>query len=270
MDSAVVGLQKKVLTQIYRTGTGSVSTVSTASGASASASNFYLPLANTLDINSFEIGDVVVASAADGGSLRSGSATVTGLDLNTGSLVTTTTWSTAITSLTTGDYIYRCSADASNGGAAQVLQGYLAWSPASTAALTVSFFSVTRSVNQGKLAGVFYDNSTTGSSYTEALLQTAKQVQSNGARKKLKLIIMHPDDRTVLESENSTKILYNKGGDSAMKAGDLQIGFGEAALMTSWGPVIIKTSIFAVAKLAMFVSPETWTYRKLRQTRYNR
>lgn len=104
---------------------------------------------------------MVVASAsnADGGTLRTGSATITGIDLNTGSLITTTTWSSAITSLGLGDYLYRTSADATNGGSAVVIQGFQAWAPASTASLTASFFGVTRSTYQSKLAGVFYDNS---------------------------------------------------------------------------------------------------------------
>ena len=142
MLAGIAGLNMKIATQIYRSGTGSVSQVN--SSAVVSSSTFYLPLANQQDINLFELGDLVAASAADGGALRTGSVTVTGIDLNTGSLIASGTWSSGITSLAAGDYLYRTSADSSNGGTAVVLQGFTAWCPATTLALTTSFFGVLR------------------------------------------------------------------------------------------------------------------------------
>ena len=253
MDLAVAALNQKVTTQLYRTGTGSITTVNaTATGGAAS---FYLPLANQTDVLLFEVGDVVVASTTDGGALIAGSVTVTGIDLGSGSLIATTTWSSAITSLTGGAYLYRTAADAANGSSNVCLAGYQAWCPATTVAQTTSFFGVTRSTYQAKLCGLFYDNtvSTAGDSIIEALVNGMSLFQAAGAKKKLDLIVLHPQEMRKVVNDASTKIVMNQDAQKEAK-----IGASKFSLLTDWGAVPIAQSIFQVPGYASCISSSTW------------
>ncbi len=262
-DLAIAALNNKIATQIYRTGTGSITQVGP--NANVSTSAFTLQLTNNMDVLLFEVGDVVVFSAStagtgDGGSLRTGTATVTGIDLTGGNLTCSTTWSSAITSLGVGDYIYRTAADASNNAApstanAVVLQGFQAWCPPSTASLTVSFFSVTRSSYQSKLAGLFYDNSTLQDSVAEALVNGVSLFQSAGARKKLRLIVLHPNEMKKLVNDTSNKVVV---GGQKISPDDTKVGLSNFSLLTDFGPVPIEQSIFAVPGFGFCISPETW------------
>ncbi len=262
-DLAIAALNQKIATQIYRTGTGSVSQVSPSALVSTSA--FTLQLLNNTDVLLFEVGDVVVASAStagtgDGGTLRTGTATVTGIDLAGGTLTCSTTWSSAITSLGLSDYLYRTAADATNNAApstanAVVLQGFQSWCPPSTAALTVSFFGVTRSTYQSKLAGIFYDNSTLQDSVAEALVNGTSLIQSAGARKNIDLIVLHPNEMKKLVNDTSNKVVV---GGNKIDPDKAKIGLSNFSLLTDFGPVPIEQSIFQVPGFASVISTKTW------------
>lgn len=255
MELAIAALNNKIATQAYRTGTGSITQVS--ASASVSTSAFVLQLQNNTDVLLFEVGDIVVfsASTADGGTLRTGTATITGIDLGSGTLTNSTTWSSSITSLGTGDYIYRCSGDASNNSTANVLQGFQAWCPASTASLTVSFFGVTRSSYQAKLAGLFYDNSSLQDSVAEALVNGMSLFQAAGARKKLDLIVLHPNEMKRLVNDTSTKVVV---GGAKIDPSSAKVGLSGFSLLTDFGPVPIEQSIFQVPGYASCISTSTW------------
>lgn len=258
MELAVAALNNKITTQLYRSGTGSITQVAPSGSTIVSDSSFKLGLLNNTDVLLFEVGDVVVFSAStagtgDGGTLRSGTMTVTGIDLAGGTLSGSTTWNSAITSLGNGDYIYRSSADASNGSTAVVLQGYQAWCPPSTASLTASFFGVTRSTYQAKLAGLFYDNSTLQDSVIEALVNAASLFQAAGARKNIDLIVLHPNEMKKLVNDASTKIVVNKEAQ-----GKAAIGMSNFSLLTDFGPIPIYQSIFQVPGYGMIASSKTW------------
>jgi hypothetical protein len=63
-DMAIAALNMRLAAAIYRTGTGSVSQVSPT--ANVSLASGYLKLLNQQDINMFEVGDSIAASATDG------------------------------------------------------------------------------------------------------------------------------------------------------------------------------------------------------------
>lgn len=260
MELAIAALNNKIAQQAYRTGTGSITQVSTSANTSATASGgtqFPLALANTTDVLMFEVGDVVVFSQTDGGALRTGTATITGINLTAGTISCSTTWSSAITSLSTGDYVYRCSADASAGSAANVLQGFQSWAPPSTTSITTgdSFFGVNRSTYTSKLAGLFYDNSTFQDSVAEALVNGMSLFQSAGARKKLDLIVLHPNEMKKLVNDTANKVVIGAKGIDPDKA---KVGLSDFSLLTDFGPVRIEQSIFQVPGFASCISTSTW------------
>lgn len=262
MDMAIAALNNKIATQVYRTGTGSVTQVNPAANVSATSSGgtqYPLQLLNSYDVLMFEVGDVVVFSAADGGALRTGTQTITGIDLSNGNLLAATVWSTAITGLAVTDYVYRCSADASNGSTAQVMAGFLAWCPASSTAITSgdSFFGVNRSSYKSKLAGLYYDNTTLQDSIAEALVNACSLLQAAGARDKFDTIILHPQEMKKLVNDTSSKVVIGNasGGIAPDKA---RIGLSNFSLLTDFGPVKIEQSIFAVPGIGFLASSSTW------------
>ena len=142
------------------------------------------------------------------GAIRSGTAFVIGVDLNTGSIILSATLggaagtpSSLLTSLTAGDFLYRSAQDAANGSTHQAIEGFQTWCPASTAA-PGTLFSVNRNIYPSKLAGIFYDNTVNNDTVTEALVNAASLVQANGAKAKLDLIVLHPRDMKELVNDN--------------------------------------------------------------------
>ena len=87
------------------------------------------------------------------------------------------------------------------------------------------------------------------------LVQAAQLVQSNGAKKKLKLIVVHPTDAAILINENSSKIFFPR---ASMKDGEFTLGASDMLLQTFYGPVPIKQSVFCPVHYACLISPESW------------
>jgi len=262
MELAIAALNNKIATQAYRTGTGSITQVAVGYNVSASVTSsggtqYPLGLLNTQDVLMFEVGDVVVFSQTDGGSLRTGTALITGIDLNQGTLLSTATWSSSITSLANTDYIYRTAADASAGSTAVVMQGFQSWCPPNNTTITSSdsFFGVNRSSYKAKLAGLFYDNTTNQDSVAEALVNACSLVQSAGAAKKLDLVVLHPQEMKKLVNDTSTKVVV---GSADVKLDKAKIGLSNFSLMTDWGAVPLAQSIFQVPGFASLISTSTW------------
>jgi hypothetical protein len=258
MDMAVAGLNMKICTQLYRNGTGSVAQVA----SDATVASTSLKLKNPEDIYLFEVGDTIAASATDGGALESGTVVVTGINQATQSLVAAGNWSTSIGTLAQSDFLYRAGGDdACNGGTHVVIEGFESWCPPSSAALTVSFFGVVRSTYQSKLAGLFYDNtlSTTSDPMAEAFVNFASQIQANGARKAnkslLDLVVVNPKEYRKITNAHSSKLMVLPSDGQQ----DAKIGASKFGLITDYGVIPIKQSIFAVAGHAYFISTSTWT-----------
>lgn len=262
MDLAIAALNNKIATQVYRSGTGSITQLNPAANVSASNSGgtqYPLQLLNSYDVLMFEVGDLIVFSAADGSALRTGAVTVTGIDLSNGNLLASTTWSTAVTGLAVTDFVYRCAGDASNGSTAQVMAGFLAWCPPSATSITSgdSFFGVNRSTYKSKLAGLYYDNTALQDSIAEALVNACSLLQAAGARDKFDTIILHPQEMKKLVNDTSSKVVVGNaaGGIAPDKA---KIGLSNFNLLTDFGPVKIEQSIFAVPGIGFLASSSTW------------
>jgi hypothetical protein len=175
MDAAAKALAHKVCTQLYRGGTGSVTTVA----SDATLASVYLKLANASDVQMFEVGDKLSFSQTDGGSLRSGTATITNIDATNGRLQFASYASGSVTGLAVGDYIYRSAGDAQDGGTKVAIDGYLSWVPATSTPQTATFHGLNRASYTSKLQGLFYDNSTLEDPIDQCLIKAASILQTN-------------------------------------------------------------------------------------------
>lgn len=108
-----------------------------------------LTLATTADAVKFKVGMEVVLSSADGtsGSVRAGSATITGINRSTGVLTTDSNWTTQITGATDADYIF---VEDTFGACAYGVQS---WCPLTAPAAT-AFFGVDRTQDIDALSGL--------------------------------------------------------------------------------------------------------------------
>ena len=148
IDGAVNSITRSLAISMYRNGSGSIGQNTTA------ATGTSIQLLQPEDVTNFEVGQELQFSTADGGgSVKSGTVSVVGLDRDTGILTVD-----ALTAIAGGagiaanDYIFQ------QGDYDSKIKGLSAWLPASTPSAT-PFFGVDRTSDATRLAGVRFDGS---------------------------------------------------------------------------------------------------------------
>jgi len=218
INSAIRAATRSIASALPRSGTGSIGVVgSVAAGV--------ITLATASDVVNFEVGMVLVASDAaggDGGTLQSGTGTITNVDRDAGTL----TYSGTLTGIGVGDFLY-VDGDAQNGSsaAAKKLRGLDAWFPSSAPGST-AFFGVDRSVDVTRLGGVRYDASSM--SIREGLISASARVQREGG--KTDVFWMNPEEWVKLDKEMEGQVRYD-----VVKSSNGKFGFRTIALATPRG-----------------------------------
>lgn len=246
MDRSIRALTHSMATKLFRSGHGSICTISSTATVASAA----LILNNASDAANWEVGDVVVASATDGSALRTGSATISAINRSTGTLTTAGgNWSTQITSLATGDMLYK-SGDASNTGATICVEGLRSFGPAATTALTAAYYNVTRSTDQSRLAFWFHDNTAAGNGdpIDECLVKAVSAVKANGGDPDA--IFLNPVKYRSLLNRMSTKItrVDQKKGE---------ISFGKIVLLTDDGEIAVYSDVHQDERYADILQLDT-------------
>ena len=175
IDNVRRSMMTQIAADLYGDGTGLRGQIS---AGSTVASNT-ITLANIADVVKFDTGYTVVASPnADGSSARVGQATINSIQFtgaNQGQLITNGgNWSTQITSLTAGDYLFL------QGSIGLALDGLQAWGP-TTPASSTPFNGVDRSQNS-RLQLIYYDG--TDFNVREAATNALAIVQTQGGNPK--------------------------------------------------------------------------------------
>lgn len=211
-------------------------------------------LRNIRDTVYFFVGmEVGLAAAATGGSARTGSITITGIDPSTGALTSDEDWDT-ITGAAASDYIHRA------GDYDGDMLGLAGWIPETTPTSSDSFEGVNRSAHASALAG---NRMSLGSlSLQEGLRKLAAQCRIYGAqsmRQKdggMSLIgTMHTDRWTELETE-----LHSEGiRDFVHEVGEF--GYSAIRMRTPAGMVDIYGDPFCPYNYAWLLDTKTWKLR---------
>jgi hypothetical protein len=169
IDGAIQSITRSLAIAMYGTGSGSIGQVTTGSTGTS------ITLTNAEDVTNYEVGMELVFSTADGGgSVKSGSITVTGVDRDTG--VLTTDAATAIdggTGTATNDFIFV------EGDYDLKVSGLRAWLPDSSPSAT-AFFGVDRTADSTRLGGIRYDGS--AQPIEEALVSASARVAREGGK----------------------------------------------------------------------------------------
>lgn len=186
---------------LFRDGSGSL-------GVLASESTVYATIANAaygagrLFKYKMELG----AAASMSSAIRTGTATVTALNADTGVLTSDSNWTSQITSLTAGDHFFRVG-DYVTASDRLKIYGFEGFCPATAPVAGDSFQGIDRSVDVTNLAGSRHDGS--AQSIEEALLSGQSIGYSNGGPPP-NYCFMSPYNVRQLKLALSSKVEYQK------------------------------------------------------------
>ena len=172
-DGAFESIAGSLASALFRNGTGSIGQISSGSTVGSGT----ITLADPEEIVNFEVGMTLVASATDGGALRSSGAVevVAAVDRDNGTLDSTSaTWDATIGAIAAGDFLYV------QGDHNAKVKGLDAWIPSTVTSTT--FFGVDRTVDTTRLGGIRYDAASAGDSYQEALINGAVKAGREGGK----------------------------------------------------------------------------------------
>lgn len=166
MDGAIQALSNAHALDIYRDGSGVRGQI--ASGQATAT----ITLSNVEDIVNFEVGMTLVAStAAGGGSVKSGSAVIAGIDRSAGTITFSAALNTLIATIAANDYLFV------QGDYDAKCKGLGAWIPATSPSAT-TFFGVDRTKDATRLGGLRLDIS--AKPLEEGLIDGARLVAREG------------------------------------------------------------------------------------------
>jgi hypothetical protein len=176
VDGAVMNLGHDLGRKLFQAGGGALGRVASGFGTPT------VTLTNLRDARFFEVGMTVTGGTTDGttnGTKRSGTAQITAINRQAGTITVSGNWTASITGLTTNDYLFRDGdTDANNNGTALNIQGLAAWLP-STAPGATLFNGVDRSVDTDRLGGIRYDG--TNKTLENAIIYSASDLGEAGA-----------------------------------------------------------------------------------------
>lgn len=169
IDGALHTLSRSLSIALYGTGSGKLGQLSATSGVTT-----LITLSEPEDVVNFEKGmELVLSTANGGGSVKTGSTIVTGVDRDAGTVTVATSLATFTAVGAVNDYIF------AKGDYDAKIKGLLAWIP-STAPSSSAFFGVDRTQDATRLGGIRFDGS--AMPIEEALVKAASRAAREGAK----------------------------------------------------------------------------------------
>lgn len=170
IDGAIHSAARSLAIAMYGTGSGSIGQIS----AGSTVASPTITLSDIEAITNFEVGMKLVTSTADGGgAVKSGTVTVVGVDRDLGTVTASGNWSAGIGTVAVSDYVFV------QGDYDAKIKGLRAWLPDSSPTNT-PFFSVDRTADATRLAGIRFDGSSMP--IEEALIAAASRVAREGGK----------------------------------------------------------------------------------------
>lgn len=224
IDMAIKRAANRVDTMVFRSGTGSIGTLTLGSVITAGV----VTLLNPGDAVNFELNQVVVASATDGSVLIGSPGYVVAVDRVGGVITFAATlggaaatpagWSTAVGVLYT-------QGDALNAGTTNLQStGLGGWLPVTNPSGADNFFGVNRSVDRVRLAGTSWNG--TNQSIEEALIDAAIVCAREGGSPDY--VFLNPFSFSNLQKSIGSRVMYTelKMGELFFRGLELNNGVG--------------------------------------------
>lgn len=240
MDGAMHSLSRSLAVKLFRSGSGSIAQVGSVVGN-------VITLSDPDQVTSFEVGQVLKVSVADGGgAYRTGTMTVVAIDRTAG----TVTAGTIVAGTAAADYIFN------NGDEDKGFNGLDAWIPLDNRAarLAATFNGVVRSADATRLGGLVRDYSTGPyqMAIEEALQDAALLVAREGGSPKV--CYVNFQDWSNLARSLGTRVQY-----SDFKTGETgAVGFRSLVIQGPKGVIEVIADQNCPAGRFFMLSPETW------------
>jgi len=246
IKGAFGGIERDIERDFFRNGSGKI-------GTFASESTVTMTPGNAWETHCFEYG-MEIGAAADGASaIRSGTTTVTGVSRSAGTVLSDATWTTAITSLTAGDMLFR-KGDYDSANDLNKLYGLEAWCPATAPTTGDSHFGVDRSVDVERLAGVRYDGSS--DTVEEAFINGQSEGSANGANPRVCWASNYNVRRLV--NTMTTKARYGKMDAQGAKGSSIagHLGFRTIIIDGDEGEINVLANPLVPYDVAWMIDPD--------------
>jgi len=233
IDGAIKSAVRSLAVSLFRAKSGTI-------GQVASFTSTTITLVDPETVTNFEVNMVIRASATDGGGAqRTGSAPITKVDRDLGILTIDTT---AISALANNDHLVI------SGDYDSKVSGLLSWLPSTAPTAGDSFFSVDRSVDPTRLAGLRVDGSSLP--IEEALINAASRVAREGG--KPDVCFMSYSKYADLEKALGSKVQYVD-----VKVNP-QVGFRGVLVNGPRGPIRVVADQNCPSDRAFLLQMDTW------------
>jgi hypothetical protein len=192
IDSAIRSCTNSLASSLFRSGTGSIGSISTITTG-------VIVLANPADVVQFERNMVLQAAATDGGTPRAAAGYVIAVNRSAGTVTVSASAGGSAgtpTSWAGGDYLLV------QGDSNAKIKGLQAWLPETVTA--TSFFGVDRTIDAPRLGGVFYDGS--AQSIEESVIDHSSLIAREGG--KPDVLITNFATYSALEKSLGSKVQY--------------------------------------------------------------
>jgi len=237
IDGAIHSATRSLAIACYGTGSGSIGQVSNSSFSTA-----VLQLTEPADVTNFEVGQKLQTSATNGGgSVRTGTLEVVGVDRDLGTVTMSGNLSAGISAIAQNDYIFV------QGDYDAKVKGLRAWLPDSAPSNT-PFFSVDRTADVTRLGGIRFDGS--AMPIEEALIAAAARVAREGG--KPTHCFMNYAEFADLEKALGSKVQYVDLKVSA------DIGFRGIVINGPRGPIRVVPDQNCPAGRAFMLQLDVW------------
>ena len=249
IDSAIQAATTSVAWALYGNGSGKIGQI----GAGVNTATASIPLSNSDDVVKFEIGQTVqFAQLESTGGFRASGATlqVLNVDRDLGILTMSAVLS-SITGLAAGDSIF-VQGDRNN-----KVSGLSAWLPSSSPVSGDNFFSVDRSVDPTRLAGIRFDGSAL--SIEEALVKGLTRCNREGGRPEV--VMANYTDWGNLELALGSKVQYM----ISQAFGRADIGFEGIQVKTNKGVSNVIADPFCPIAVCFGLTMKSWKLYSLKE-----
>lgn len=238
IDGAIQSATRSLAIALYGTGSGAIGQVANSSFATTD-----LQLLVVDDVTNFEVGMTLVTSATDGGgSVRSGTLVVQAVNRDSGVVTMTQNLSAGIAAIAQNDYVFV------QGDYDQKVKGLSAWLPSTSPSPSDNFFSVNRSLDATRLAGIRFDGSS--QPIEEALISAASRVAREGGRPDH--CFMNYSKFADLEKALGSKVQYIDLKASA------EVGFRGIVINGPRGPIKVIPDQNCPASRAFMLQLDVW------------
>jgi len=237
IDGMLKALVRSISQALFGNGGGAIGQISSGQGGTT------ITLSEVEDIVNFEVGMEVEFSTADGtsGSLKAGTATITALDRDAGTITSDATFSSQCATIAASDYIFP------QGDFGAKLKGLGAWIPP-TAPSATAFYGVDRTADVTRLGGVRLNCA--NDPITEALRKGISRLGREGQSPDIAFMSHQKYRDLCLELEN--RVEYSTTNVTA------NVGFTGVKIVGGKKPVTVYADHNCPDAKCYLLSKDTW------------